>query len=359
MMKKVAALALLAVCAQCLPSKTQHALGNDADGDGLDDAFEMTCAQKFKPVVYLAQGEDFGPTTVDSYLSTCVLRKTGSCDSRGVADGMEVNKTGLCLWEDAVAYRYAGCWWKDPDNTLIGPEGAIKPSTLAATATAQCGGKDGCYIRCLHCNHDGKCENLGMDQDDAKGSHGAALASIPYYVHVFPDINGTVQVQYWFFYAFNGPTDGFGVHQGDWEHFSVRADAQCSTRLGYMPFAHGDPPPWSNATIAEKDGHPVVYSAINSHATYLTVGKHAGGTSITHDYTSKGDRWFPATLINAGETTNPTTGRRPMQGDTKWLDYTDVWGSDSGFDGSLDNGACDSGPHLNYNQMMPESTGSP
>ncbi|KAK3259584.1 hypothetical protein CYMTET_31429 [Cymbomonas tetramitiformis] len=324
----------------------------DMDGDGLDDDFEMTCAQRFKPVVYLAQKEEFGPITVDTFLQSCYLRKYGTCGHGGLSSVNISDTAGFCLWETAVSTRYAPCGFKDPDTTL----GPCTPATLASEASAQCGGADGCYIRCLGCQETGKCENLGLDQPDAKGTHGAeALKNIPFYVHVFRDTGGTVQIQYWFFYAFNGPTDGFGTHQGDWEHFSIRADAKCLTRLAYVPFAHGTPPPWSNATMGEEGGHAVVYSAINSHATYLTVGTQPGGTPITHDHTSKGERWFPDSLINAGETTCAQSGRRPMRDDTKWVDFTDVWGSNSAFDGSLNNGACDSGPHLQWNEQMPDS----
>ena len=327
----------------------------DDDGDGLDDDFEMRCAQRFKPVVYLAREEAFGPTTVDDYLGGCHLRKYGSCGhavgrlSAVPSDQVESpTQAGFCLWETAVTDRYARCFFKDPDSTL----GPVNASTLASVAAASCGGDDGCYLRCLGCQESGTCNNLGMSQPDASGAHNTTLAQTPFYVHVFPDTGGVVQIQYWFFYAFNGPTDGFGTHQGDWEHFSVRADANCSTRLGYVPFAHGSPPAWSNATTEEEGGHAVVYSAINSHATYLTAGTHPGGTNFTHDHTSKGERWFPQALVNAGERTCVKSGRRPMPAGS-WIDFTDVWGSDSAFDGSLSDGACDSGPHLQWNQQMP------
>ena len=358
MSRTILALALLALASSVsalLPAKVHPPPRVDLDHDYLDDDFEMACAQKFKPVVYLAQGEAYGPSTVDEYLEGCALRKYGSCGHSEAADADKSVATdnasvGLCLWQTAVLYRYARCGFKDPDSTL----GEISPSTLASEASAQCGGNDGCYLRCLHCQAAGKCENLGLDQADAKGTHGAAaLATSPFYVHVLPDVNGTVQIQYWFFYNFNGPTYGFGTHQGDWEHFSVRADGNCSTRLGYVPFAHGEPPAWSNATLEEEDGHPVIYSAINSHATYLTVGTHPGGTPVTKDTTSKGDRWFPSVLVNGGERTCVANGRRPMKNGTNWLDYMGVWGSNSAFDGSLNNGACDSGPHLQWDQGNP------
>ena len=55
----------------------------------------MRCAQRFKPVVYLAEGENFGPTTVDAFLRGCVLRKYGDCGH--AADPVEVglNQTGF------------------------------------------------------------------------------------------------------------------------------------------------------------------------------------------------------------------------------------------------------------------------
>jgi len=325
----------------------------DVDGDGLDDDFEMQCAQQFKPVVYLAEGEQFNPTMVDEYLSGCTLRRYGSCGHSDDVDVKHVERkfseVGLCPWATAVAYRYAACGFTDPDTPL----GPVNESTLTSAASAGCGGSGGCFIRCLRCQEgEGKCNNLGMSQPGAAGAHGAALADVPFYVHAFPDVGGSVQIQYWFFYDFNGPTAGFGTHQGDWEHFSVRADANCSTRLGYVPFAHGTPPAWTNATIEEEGGHAVVYSAVNSHATYLTAGTHPGGTPVTHDHTSKGARWFPSHLVNGGERTCAKSARRPMAG-TEWVDFPDVWGSNSAFDGSLNNGACDSGPHLQWDQQMP------
>jgi hypothetical protein len=170
----------------------------DVDGDGLDDDFEMQCAQQFKPVVYLAEGEQFNPTMVDEYLSGCTLRRYGSC---GHSDDVDVkpverkfSEVGLCPWATAVAYRYAACGFTDPDTTL----GPVNESTLTSAASAGCGGSGGCYIRCLRCQEgEGKCNNLGMSQPGAAGAHGAALADVPFYVHAFPDVGGSVQIQYW------------------------------------------------------------------------------------------------------------------------------------------------------------------
>jgi len=339
---------------------TELPAGNDLDNDGLADEMEMTCAKKFQPVVYLADKEKFGPSTVPNYLSTCALRKYGSGTSSvggflgNLFGGRRLLSDG-CPYHTAITERYASNGFRDPDSTLADP---VTPSELAPLSAEKCGGNDGCYIRCLGCQEKGKCADLGETQPAAAGAPGP-VNDIPFYVHVFPEKGGTIYIQYWFFYNFNGPTDGFGLHQGDWEHVAVRVDSTCSERLGYQPYAHGTPPAFSNVikpgVAEEEDGHLVVYSAVNSHATYLTTGKQNGGTSFTHDYTSKGTRWFPSTLVNAGEKTNSRPGYVPMGAENSWVDYTDVWGSDSGFDGALSGevaSLCDSGPHLQWDQGM-------
>lgn len=337
----------------------------DADGDGLDDAFEMQCATKFQPVVYLDKKEKYGPDTVESYFETCALRKQNPCSNLGSllqrsnTTNQGANGLDSCLWKTSVAVRGVKCGFKDKDETLG------TPVTAALLAEQQ--GCSGCYLRCLGCNGD-KCNAMGADRDAAKGVHGEdALKKVPFYVHVMPDssqVEGGIQIQYWFFYPFNGPTIGFGTHQGDWEHFSVITDAKCEKVQKFRAYAHGQSDQWFDIESGEastEDGHLVAYSAVNSHATYLTEGSHGGGTAITKDYTSKGDRWFPDNLINPGEQTCATAGRAPMSEDFAYVDYGGNWGSASMFDGVLSGvqvigEACPSGPHWSYTSDTPAST---
>jgi hypothetical protein len=82
-------------------------------------------------------------------------------------------------------------------------------------------------------------------------------------------------VTYWFFYGFSAPaalaySGGFNsaAHEGDWERISVRLDSTNSP-LGVAYFEHGGAPlilPWSS--VSKLDGHPVVFSAQGSHASY-------------------------------------------------------------------------------------------
>jgi hypothetical protein len=91
---------------------------------------------------------------------------------------------------------------------------------------------------------------------------------------------------YGFFYGYNGVAMndiGFGVHEGDLEHVVVRVDADQKTLLAvyYRQHSSGDPyngwyyPPGPDVPEAGgiffealPNGRPVVYSALESHASY-------------------------------------------------------------------------------------------
>lgn len=89
------------------------------------------------------------------------------------------------------------------------------------------------------------------------------------YVHVFPRADGGVSVQYWFFYPYNdGPL--FFNHESDWEHLTVRLDAD-GNPIGADLARHEDNKPgkffrWNR--LRRVGNHPVVLSARGTHATY-------------------------------------------------------------------------------------------
>jgi hypothetical protein len=89
------------------------------------------------------------------------------------------------------------------------------------------------------------------------------------YVHVYPRTDGDINIQYWFFYAYN-QTVAFFDHDADWEHVTVVVSPSGHPR-GVSFAQHGDCSPgafraWSNV---RKDGdHPIVLSARGTHASY-------------------------------------------------------------------------------------------
>jgi hypothetical protein len=90
-------------------------------------------------------------------------------------------------------------------------------------------------------------------------------------------------ITYWFFFAYSAPVGGPGEigfaagHEGDWERIAVRLD-RSDRPLEVAYWQHGDDPSRGNAQILEwsklvgeglvSSGHPVVYSARYSHASY-------------------------------------------------------------------------------------------
>jgi hypothetical protein len=89
------------------------------------------------------------------------------------------------------------------------------------------------------------------------------------YVHVYPRANGGINVQYWFFYPYNeGPL--FFDHEIDWEHVTVRLSAlREPERVDFARHEHDNPGvsyPWASARREAE--HPIVLSALGSHASY-------------------------------------------------------------------------------------------
>ena len=89
------------------------------------------------------------------------------------------------------------------------------------------------------------------------------------YGHAYRAPDGGVLLQYWFFYAYNVFL-GFGDHEADWEHLTVRIDPR-GRPLGAWYARHDSNAPgvWTPWESLRRDGaHPVVLSARGSHASY-------------------------------------------------------------------------------------------
>ncbi|KAI8908644.1 hypothetical protein DFJ77DRAFT_125363 [Powellomyces hirtus] len=87
---------------------------------------------------------------------------------------------------------------------------------------------------------------------------------------------GTVDVHYMFFYAFNrGPKvlgRHYGSHVGDWESVTIRfAKAGTPSQMWYSQHSGGEAVAFS-AVEKTRDGKPIVYVARGSHANYINNG---------------------------------------------------------------------------------------
>jgi Vacuolar protein sorting-associated protein 62 len=94
------------------------------------------------------------------------------------------------------------------------------------------------------------------------------------YARAAPVGDSGVWLQYWLFYARQDQDRGIlrtGRHTGDWEMVQYRLDAAGRpTEAVYAQHAGAERGPWRAVEL--RDGHPVVYVARGSHASYFRAG---------------------------------------------------------------------------------------
>ncbi|KAL6047652.1 DUF946 domain-containing protein [Balamuthia mandrillaris] len=124
---------------------------------------------------------------------------------------------------------------------------------------------------------------FGQKEETANGQ-------VPVYVNALL-YGDELDLQYFFFYAHNGPLlprliPTAGVHEGDWEHITVRISASTEAILAIFMDSHGNEGRWytdvaSSNSASANDGykltngtHPIVYSSKCSHAVKPNAGRH-------------------------------------------------------------------------------------
>jgi Holliday junction resolvasome RuvABC DNA-binding subunit len=130
-----------------------------------------------------------------------------------------------------------------------------------------------------------------VDRDDTKPGK---LSTATAYLHVYhpPDVPEVFDVQFWYFYPYNGPGRMYtrigelwdkdsslaplGEHVGDWEAVYIRfSDATMKPTAMFLS-AHGDYPKTNWEPKYLEDGsHLKVYASRNGHAHYLKTGNNA------------------------------------------------------------------------------------
>jgi hypothetical protein len=146
---------------------------------------------------------------------------------------------------------------------------------------------------------------------------------------------------YWFSYGYSTPhVGGSGKaarvlrdqlsHEGDWEGIDVALSPDGGTPLAVYFYGHGTPVRrrWDEVCKAGPDpadcsrdeaGHPVVYSALDSHASYADRGttKVCGEVGCSSDIRTRGFRW---------DTWARPDRVRPVRGEP-WFGFGGAWGA--------------------------------
>lgn len=186
------------------------------------------------------------------------------------------------------------------------------------------------------------------------GAKGGSLATAKAYVnaHWTPDLSYT-DLQFWFFYAYNGSAYGevdlfgahvtasadlapLGEHYGDWECCMLRIENATLDLIGVWTSAHGDGQYFDTAELSRfqrvNGDQIVVYSSRHGHAMFAGADtnptetrKWPGGEFFLHNDTEDG-----GPSIDCGETANYVIvagdGLAASVSQPRWLDYPYRWG---------------------------------
>lgn len=169
----------------------------------------------------------------------------------------------------------------------------------------------------------------GSEQSQNETRRGSLESAVVYaHIRQAPSGSAKFDIQFWFFYPFNGSIVTAPVyrpqHEGDWEHITVRVSPDFQVADSVFFAAHSGSDAWLPASAVSWDGsHPIVYSALGSHASYPTAGTQSRPPWVLmpDDHTSDGGHvwhtWQRVSVV--GSFDNPTPGN-------EWIRYTGRWG---------------------------------
>jgi hypothetical protein len=153
------------------------------------------------------------------------------------------------------------------------------------------------------------------EADVAAPGRGADLTAAAY-ARAAARPDGGAWLQYWLYYAEQDQDRGIlrtGRHEGDWELVQIRVDSAGRPReVVYAQHRGGERCSWGE--VERRGGHPVVYVARGSHASYLRAGTR--------------DRMWPDPNDEAdgrGRVTRPRLVR-VSAGDPPWMSWPGRWG---------------------------------
>ncbi|POS87680.1 hypothetical protein EPUL_002630 [Erysiphe pulchra] len=115
--------------------------------------------------------------------------------------------------------------------------------------------------------------------------------------------SGILDAFWFYFYSYNLGTTvfniRFGNHVGDWEHSLIRFKNGVPQAVFFSAHSGGLAYDWNAVEKGRgkgREGRPILYSAVGSHAMYATPGRHPYilPFGLLADVTDKGPLWDPA-----------------------------------------------------------------
>ena len=253
-------------------------------GAGLpDEDVQQALALSYAPRVYVHPNEKWGPLRPDDFIdASSLVWNSSEADEVLVARG-DIDATRLgadCEKADGGCYEHRGCAADQVTRPTESP--GLRPPGLNER------------------------RGFAIDPDTTvRRPSPPGNPNIPVY-YEFHGKDQSLRLTYWFFYGYSqpnlGPAQiGLASHEGDWESIDVKLQGKggaettrtrpASSRRGSSTtptartrrFSTGPRRRWSTKAGAELTGappapaHPVVFSAVGSHASYPSEGGQAHG----------------------------------------------------------------------------------
>lgn len=266
--------------------------------------------QKYAPLMRFSRGERFFPTAVDDFLTYCALYRKGEdrpivprghvtlddlarrkatqevflrSVTTGPLHGVEIaSQWGL----DAIRLLYE--WSQNP--LVAWTEGWARRTydwfsgkTRAATKLFWW---NSLLLPWARADKEGARRDLPRFELP-QGVRAAAIDAYqtsqgqdPNYTYYYRTVKqaGYMDLQYWFYYAYNdwaGGYGGFNDHEGDWEGFHVFFKLDAGNRpveppayVCYLGHHSRITKAWDHPDVEKIGTHPVIYVAAGSHASY-------------------------------------------------------------------------------------------
>jgi hypothetical protein len=221
---------------------------------------------RYAPVVFLHPGEPYWPMPVDCFLAKAQLdwarRQGRTPETAGeVLDAKRLGHGQYHENEESEACLRPKCLFDTDDFTRPYDEKRVDIR-----------GRPGFYL-------DVEDPYRGGAESTRPGS---IFAGTPVYYDYLP----RRYVTYWFFYGFSEPFGQLKLppqakavgHEGDWERISIRLGrADQATDINYYAHHGAEPYTWASSAVTTLDDHPIVFSALKSHASYPDQGPKKSG----------------------------------------------------------------------------------
>jgi len=139
------------------------------------------------------------------------------------------------------------------------------------------------------------------------------LPDVPVYMNERPRPDGTLDLVFYVFFAFNDST--YGKHSADWEHVTVNVCRERKRVLRVYFAAHGSEGRWYRPDELRFVGNRVVvFCALDTHAMYPRSGRIKRFCGLLNDECEMAICWKPKQILPAicpdrqKELRSPTTG---------------------------------------------------